>query len=152
MVSIIAKLQMRHLPSPLFVLQHLDEDGIDVESRPLAESLLLAISDLLFCPDFTAQSHKKNSPVSAQYPSTLHSHSCVADVQLWPDYPSVQLEPNTCQYSESNQGEPKLCIGLVHYPWMTFLQNMCWSQKNNSQHYVSFLCSNQININLIFDV
>ncbi|KAK1881357.1 Protein HID1 [Dissostichus eleginoides] len=45
---------------------HLDEDGIDDESRPLAESLLLAISDLLFCPDFTAQSHKKNSPDTAQ--------------------------------------------------------------------------------------
>ncbi|KAJ4940342.1 hypothetical protein JOQ06_026649 [Pogonophryne albipinna] len=45
---------------------HLDEDGIDHESRPLAESLLLAISDLLFCPDFTAQSHKKNSPGTAE--------------------------------------------------------------------------------------
>ncbi|XP_034083320.1 protein HID1b isoform X1 [Gymnodraco acuticeps] len=45
---------------------HLDEDGIDDESRPLAESLLLAISDLLFCPDFTAQSHKKNSPDTAE--------------------------------------------------------------------------------------
>ncbi|XP_041745268.1 protein HID1 isoform X1 [Coregonus clupeaformis] len=32
-----------------------DNDG----ARPLAESLLLAVSDLLFCPDFTVQSHKR---------------------------------------------------------------------------------------------
>ncbi|XP_064808811.1 protein HID1-like [Oncorhynchus masou masou] len=32
-----------------------DDDG----ARPLAESLLLAVSDLLFCPDFTVQSHKR---------------------------------------------------------------------------------------------
>ncbi|XP_067333001.1 protein HID1 isoform X2 [Channa argus] len=32
-----------------------DDDG----ARPLAESLLLAIADLLFCPDFTVHSHKK---------------------------------------------------------------------------------------------
>ncbi|XP_035764662.1 protein HID1-like [Neolamprologus brichardi] len=46
---------------------HLDHDADD-EGRPLAESLLLAIADLLFCPDFTIQSHKKNSPVSLATP------------------------------------------------------------------------------------
>ncbi|XP_042254363.1 protein HID1b [Thunnus maccoyii] len=45
---------------------HLDEDGDDEEARPLAESLLLAIADLLFCPDFTVQSHKKGSSDSAE--------------------------------------------------------------------------------------
>uniref|UniRef100_A0A8C9ZSV4 HID1 domain containing n=1 Tax=Sander lucioperca TaxID=283035 RepID=A0A8C9ZSV4_SANLU len=44
----------------------LNEDGEDNEARPLAESLLLAIADLLFCPDFTAQSHKKNGPDTAE--------------------------------------------------------------------------------------
>lgn len=44
--------------------QRLDDDGDDDdEGRPLAESLLLAIADLLFCPDFTIQSRKR-SPVS----------------------------------------------------------------------------------------
>ncbi|XP_005913863.1 protein HID1b isoform X1 [Haplochromis burtoni] len=43
---------------------HLDRDADD-EGRPLAESLLLAIADLLFCPDFTIQSHKKSSPDTA---------------------------------------------------------------------------------------
>uniref|UniRef100_A0A1A7Y216 HID1 domain containing n=1 Tax=Iconisemion striatum TaxID=60296 RepID=A0A1A7Y216_9TELE len=39
----------------------LDEDVDENEARPLAELLLLAISDLLFCPDFTVQSHQKEA-------------------------------------------------------------------------------------------
>lgn len=37
------------------------EDDLDEDdgARPLAESLLLAIADLLFCPDFTVHSHKR---------------------------------------------------------------------------------------------
>uniref|UniRef100_A0A8C2S306 HID1 domain containing n=1 Tax=Capra hircus TaxID=9925 RepID=A0A8C2S306_CAPHI len=33
----------------------------DENARPLAESLLLAIADLLFCPDFTVQSHRRST-------------------------------------------------------------------------------------------
>uniref|UniRef100_A0A3B5Q812 HID1 domain containing n=1 Tax=Xiphophorus maculatus TaxID=8083 RepID=A0A3B5Q812_XIPMA len=40
-----------------------DDDG----ARPLAESLLLAIADLLFCPDFTVHSHRRG-PVSTECP------------------------------------------------------------------------------------
>ncbi|XP_030229963.1 LOW QUALITY PROTEIN: protein HID1 [Gadus morhua] len=32
----------------------------DDSARPLAESLLLAVADLLFCPDFTVHSHKRS--------------------------------------------------------------------------------------------
>ncbi|XP_028332119.1 protein HID1-like isoform X2 [Gouania willdenowi] len=39
------------------------DDGED-SCRPLAESLLLAVSDLLFCPGFTIQSLKKSGPVT----------------------------------------------------------------------------------------
>ncbi|XP_034049904.1 protein HID1-like isoform X3 [Thalassophryne amazonica] len=39
--------------------RNLDDDADD-DAQPLAESLLLAIADLLFCPDFTVQSHKKS--------------------------------------------------------------------------------------------
>lgn len=39
-----------------------DDDG----ARPLAESLLLAIADLLFCPDFTVHSHRRG-PVSIAF-------------------------------------------------------------------------------------
>lgn len=45
-------------------LQHFGEDEGEDEARPLAESLLLAIADLLFCLDFTVQSTKKKGPVS----------------------------------------------------------------------------------------
>lgn len=44
-------------------MEEVDDDD-DEGARPLAESLLLAIADLLFCPDFTVQSHKRNGPVS----------------------------------------------------------------------------------------
>lgn len=37
----------------------------DENARPLAESLLLAIADLLFCPDFTVQSHRRSTVVRA---------------------------------------------------------------------------------------
>uniref|UniRef100_A0A8C7ZZ27 HID1 domain containing n=1 Tax=Oryzias sinensis TaxID=183150 RepID=A0A8C7ZZ27_9TELE len=44
----------------------LDEDLDENEARPLAESLLLAVADLLFCPDFTVQSHKKSGTDPAE--------------------------------------------------------------------------------------
>uniref|UniRef100_A0A8C4XGR2 HID1 domain containing n=1 Tax=Erpetoichthys calabaricus TaxID=27687 RepID=A0A8C4XGR2_ERPCA len=46
------------------------EDADDDGARPLAESLLLAIADLLFCPGFTVQSHKKGA---ADTPEDIHS-------------------------------------------------------------------------------
>ncbi|XP_060700349.1 protein HID1 isoform X1 [Hemiscyllium ocellatum] len=42
------------------------DEGDDENARPLAESLLLAIADLLFCPDFTVQSHRKSGPETAE--------------------------------------------------------------------------------------
>uniref|UniRef100_A0A3B3ZH89 Uncharacterized protein n=1 Tax=Periophthalmus magnuspinnatus TaxID=409849 RepID=A0A3B3ZH89_9GOBI len=48
---------------------NLDEDD---GARPLAESLLLAIADLLFCPDFTVHSHKRG-PDSVENMQTIDS-------------------------------------------------------------------------------
>uniref|UniRef100_A0A8C1I1F4 Uncharacterized protein n=1 Tax=Cyprinus carpio carpio TaxID=630221 RepID=A0A8C1I1F4_CYPCA len=45
----------------------------DEGARPLAESLLLAVADLLFCPDFTVQSHKKGRPDSIEDMQSLDS-------------------------------------------------------------------------------
>ncbi|KAH0518653.1 Protein HID1 [Microtus ochrogaster] len=45
----------------------------DENARPLAESLLLAIADLLFCPDFTVQSHRRNNVDSAEDVHSLDS-------------------------------------------------------------------------------
>ncbi|XP_061087601.1 protein HID1-like [Conger conger] len=41
-------------------------DDEDDGARPLAEFLLLAIADLLFCPDFTVQNHRRGGPDSAE--------------------------------------------------------------------------------------
>ncbi|XP_031429374.1 protein HID1 isoform X1 [Clupea harengus] len=49
------------------------DDDEDEGARPLAESLLLAIADLLFCPDFTVQSHKRNGPDSVEDMRSLDS-------------------------------------------------------------------------------
>uniref|UniRef100_A0A3Q2CV89 HID1 domain containing n=1 Tax=Cyprinodon variegatus TaxID=28743 RepID=A0A3Q2CV89_CYPVA len=51
----------------------LDEDVNENEARPLAESLLLAIADLLFCPDFTVQSHRKSSTDGSEEMRSLDS-------------------------------------------------------------------------------
>ncbi|XP_076725848.1 protein HID1 isoform X5 [Callospermophilus lateralis] len=45
----------------------------DENARPLAESLLLAIADLLFCPDFTVQSHRRSTVDSAEDVHSLDS-------------------------------------------------------------------------------
>ncbi|MBN3314245.1 HID1 protein, partial [Atractosteus spatula] len=49
------------------------DEGDDDNGRPLAESLLLAIADLLFCPDFTVQSHRKGGPDTAEDIQSLDS-------------------------------------------------------------------------------
>ncbi|XP_014387237.1 PREDICTED: protein HID1 [Myotis brandtii] len=45
----------------------------DENARPLAESLLLAIADLLFCPDFTVQSHRRSTVDLAEDMHSLDS-------------------------------------------------------------------------------
>lgn len=52
-----------HAEFTYFQTNELDEDD---GARPLAESLLLAIADLLFCPDFTVHSHRRG-PVSVPF-------------------------------------------------------------------------------------
>uniref|UniRef100_A0AAZ3SPK8 HID1 domain containing b n=1 Tax=Oncorhynchus tshawytscha TaxID=74940 RepID=A0AAZ3SPK8_ONCTS len=50
------------------VVNEMDDDG----ARPLAESLLLAMADLLFCPDFTVNSHRRG-PDSVEDMQTIDS-------------------------------------------------------------------------------
>uniref|UniRef100_A0A674AJK2 HID1 domain containing n=1 Tax=Salmo trutta TaxID=8032 RepID=A0A674AJK2_SALTR len=49
------------------------DEGDDDGARPLAESLLLAVSDLLFCPDFTVQSHKRTGSDTAEDMQSIDS-------------------------------------------------------------------------------
>ncbi|XP_053564853.1 protein HID1 isoform X1 [Bombina bombina] len=50
-----------------------DEEEDEDVSRPLAESLLLAIADLLFCPEFTVQSHRRSGTETTEDIHTLDS-------------------------------------------------------------------------------
>nr|XP_055039516.1 protein HID1 [Misgurnus anguillicaudatus] len=55
-------------------MDDMEEDEDDDEgARPLAESLLLALADLLFCPDFTVHSHKRGRPDSVEDMQSLDS-------------------------------------------------------------------------------
>ena len=74
----------------------MDPDDDSDEARPLAESLLMAIADLLFCPDFTVRGHKKDGPVS---PSVL---GC----------PSVT--PSVCMATATSFSEVPLLSSFVH--------------------------------------
>ncbi|XP_063315105.1 protein HID1 [Pelobates fuscus] len=50
-----------------------DDDDEEDSSRPLAESLLLAVANLLFCPDFTVQSHRRSGTDTTEDIHTLDS-------------------------------------------------------------------------------
>ncbi|KAK2182053.1 hypothetical protein NP493_369g05010 [Ridgeia piscesae] len=49
------------------------DDSVENEMPPLAESLLNALSDLLFCPDFTVACTKKSGPENPEDIQTLDS-------------------------------------------------------------------------------
>lgn len=54
----------------------LSQDESDDEStRPLAESLLTAVSDLLFCPDFTVESHCRTTAVKPSPSTSISTYS-----------------------------------------------------------------------------
>ncbi|TRY93317.1 hypothetical protein DNTS_029250 [Danionella cerebrum] len=53
-------------------MEDLEEEEEDC-GRPLAESLLLALADLLFCPDFTVHSHRRGRPDSLEDMQSLDS-------------------------------------------------------------------------------
>ncbi|RXN08927.1 HID1-like protein [Labeo rohita] len=59
-------------PSNLATLCYKDESE-DECTRPLAESLLTAISDLLFCPDFTVESHSRTIGYGIPYNHLMFS-------------------------------------------------------------------------------
>uniref|UniRef100_A0A8K9UJ47 HID1 domain containing n=1 Tax=Oncorhynchus mykiss TaxID=8022 RepID=A0A8K9UJ47_ONCMY len=59
-------------PSNLATLCYKTDEMDDDGARPLAESLLLAMADLLFCPDFTVNSHRRG-PDSVEDMQTIDS-------------------------------------------------------------------------------
>ncbi|KAI5719123.1 hypothetical protein M8J76_005508 [Diaphorina citri] len=72
----------------------------DVESVPLAQSLLNAICDLLFCPDFTVASNKKSGPDKAEDLQSIDSCE-----YIWERGVGFATSPARCPAHESARTE-----------------------------------------------
>uniref|UniRef100_UPI0037E7B30C protein HID1b n=1 Tax=Semicossyphus pulcher TaxID=241346 RepID=UPI0037E7B30C len=112
-----------------------DGDGDDDEARPLAESLLLAIADLLFCPDFTAQSHKKSSSDTAEDIRSIDSCE-----YIWEAGVGFAQSPPLNYVHDLNRTE-LLKLLLTCFSEAMYLPPS--SDKKNLNPWVSFFCSTE---------
>ncbi|XP_070707905.1 protein HID1b [Pempheris klunzingeri] len=113
----------------------LDEDGDDDEARPLAESLLLAIADLLFCPDFTTQSHKKSSSDTAEDIRSIDSCE-----YIWEAGVGFAQSPPPNYVHDLNRTE-LLKLLLTCFSEAMYLPPS--SDSKNTNPWVSFFCSTE---------
>ncbi|XP_035515074.1 LOW QUALITY PROTEIN: protein HID1b [Morone saxatilis] len=116
-------------------LGRLDEDDGDGEERPLAESLLLAIADLLFCPHFTAQSHKKNSSDTAEDIRSIDSCE-----YIWEAGVGFAQSPPLNYIHDLNRTE-LLKLLLTCFSEAMYLPPS--SERKNLNPWVSFFCSTE---------
>ncbi|XP_045924892.1 protein HID1b [Micropterus dolomieu] len=113
----------------------LDKDADDDdEARPLAESLLLAIADLLFCPDFTAQSHKKNGPDTTEDMRSIDSCE-----YIWEAGVGFAQSPPLNYIHDLNRTE-LLKLLLTCFSEAMYLPP---SSERNPNPWVSFFCSTE---------
>lgn len=113
----------------------MDVDSDDDEARPLAESLLLAIADLLFCPDFTAQSHKKSSPDSAEDIRSIDSCE-----YIWEAGVGFSQSPPLSYVHDINRTE-LLKLLLTCFSEAMYLPPS--SERSYLNPWVSFFCSTE---------
>lgn len=110
-------------------------EGNDENARPLAESLLLAIADLLFCPDFTVQSHRKPGPEIAE---DLHSiDSCE---YIWEAGVGFAHSPPHSHIHDLNRTE-LLKLLLTCFSEAVYLPPT--SEGNVLNPWVQFFCSTE---------
>uniref|UniRef100_A0A671KI80 Protein HID1-like n=1 Tax=Sinocyclocheilus anshuiensis TaxID=1608454 RepID=A0A671KI80_9TELE len=110
------------------------DEGDDESTRPLAESLLTAISDLLFCPDFTVESHSRTS---ADGPSGIQSiDSCEF---IWEAGVGFAQTPPLNHTHDSNRTE------LLKLLLTCFSEEMYQSPSDTHtlNPWVSFFCSRE---------
>uniref|UniRef100_A0A8C4EZC8 HID1 domain containing b n=1 Tax=Dicentrarchus labrax TaxID=13489 RepID=A0A8C4EZC8_DICLA len=110
------------------------DDG-EAEERPLAESLLLAIADLLFCPHFTAQSHKKNSSDTAEDIRSIDSCE-----YIWEAGVGFAQSPPLNYIHDLNRTE-LLKLLLTCFSEAMYLPPS--SERKNLNPWVSFFCSTE---------
>ncbi|XP_036937356.1 protein HID1b isoform X2 [Acanthopagrus latus] len=113
----------------------LDEDDGEDEARPLAESLLLAIADLLFCPDFTTQSHKKSSADAAEDIQSIDSCE-----YIWEAGVGFAQTPPLNYVHDINRTE-LLKLLLTCFSEAMYLPPS--SERKNLNPWVSFFCSTE---------
>ncbi|XP_076616304.1 protein HID1b [Chaetodon auriga] len=113
----------------------LDEDDNDDEARPLAESLLLAVADLLFCPDFTAQSHNRSSPDTAEDIRSIDSCE-----YIWEAGVGFAQSPPLNYIHDLNRTE-LLKLLLTCFSEAMYLPPS--AETKNSNPWVSFFCSTE---------
>ncbi|XP_056153500.1 protein HID1-like [Lampris incognitus] len=109
------------------------DGGDDNEARPLAESLLLAVADLLFCPDFTVQSHKKDGPDSAEDMHTIDSCE-----YIWEAGVGFAQSPPLNYVHDINRTE-LLKLVLTCFSEAMYIQPS--SDRKNLNPWVTFFCS-----------
>uniref|UniRef100_A0A7N8XG47 HID1 domain containing n=1 Tax=Mastacembelus armatus TaxID=205130 RepID=A0A7N8XG47_9TELE len=107
------------------------EDGDDEDARPLAESLLLAIADLLFCPDFTVQTHKR---------STEDIRSIDSCEYIWEAGVGFAHSPAP-NYSHDLNRTELLKLLLTCFSEAMYLPPS--SESKNLNPWVSFFCSTE---------
>lgn len=116
--------------------QHLDEeDEEEDQCRALAESLLLSIADLLFCPDFTVHSHNKSAPDSEETFQSIDSCEFI-----WEAGVGFAQSPAVNYIHDQNRTE-LLKLLLTCFSEAIYLPPS--SEKKNSNPWVSFFASSE---------
>ncbi|KAJ6660385.1 hypothetical protein lerEdw1_017808 [Lerista edwardsae] len=110
-----------------------DED--DENARPLAESLLLAIADLLFCPEFSVQSHRKNSVDTAE-----DIHAIDSCEYIWEAGVGFAHSPTPSYNHDLNRTE-LLKLLLTCFSEVMYLPPS--SDSSNTNPWVQFFCSTE---------
>ncbi|KAE8576852.1 hypothetical protein XENTR_v10004347 [Xenopus tropicalis] len=113
-----------------------DEEEEEDGSRPLAESLLLAIADLLFCPEFTVQSHRKSGTDTTEDIHTLDSCE-----YIWEAGVGFAHSPPLNQTHDLNRTE-LLKLLLTCFSEAMYLPPSPES-SNTSNPWVQFFCSTE---------
>ncbi|XP_003961150.1 protein HID1b isoform X2 [Takifugu rubripes] len=114
---------------------NLEEDDGEDEARPLAELLLLAIADLLFCPDFTVQSCKRNSPDTA-----LDTQAIDSCEYIWEAGVGFAHSPPYNHVHDTNRTE-LLKLLLTCFSEAMYLPPS--ADRKSVNPWVSFFCSSE---------
>ncbi|CAL1599846.1 unnamed protein product [Knipowitschia caucasica] len=116
--------------------RNLDEEGEDEDQcRPLAESLLLSIADLLFCPDFTVHRHNKSGPDSVEDIQSIDSCEFI-----WEAGVGFAQSPAVNYIHDQNRTE-LLKLLLTCFSEAIYISAL--SEKKNSNPWVTFFSSSE---------